>query len=515
MCLGALLTGKALEVYSRIPLTHANDYDHLKNALLTRFQMTADDFRRKFLTSRQNGAELPSQFLSRLEHYLSRWISLSKVDESFDGLRNLLLREQFVNSVPRDLSIYLREHAATDLNVVSDLACRFAMARSSGGYREQPTNRSRLAPVRASNEGRSNETRAPYSPPRCYTCGETGHMQKSCPRGGRRPGVNRERQDGRFQGGRGMRGNVEKSSRPTFANAAIVEPCGDHVCSVDKTNVKLECGCNWPIVAGSCTSTCANLPMTDGFVNEIPVRALRDTGCSAIIVKRSLIRPADMTGQLKLMVMIDRTMLRVPTAMCHIRSQMYTGIAEVLCLENPIHDLIIGNVDGVCDDAPCVTTNGVESHEEKCEIADQGKSVLPCSGESSPITNEAEVSMVQDVRVETANAVTTRAQKVKEANTHVPVFDQSRISVDDFRNRQKHGASLQRVRKPTKQWFRVDGQRFFRHQQCDDAGYVHVRRQLVVPHSRRRQVMKAGHCCNLSDSPWKQFPDLRTLVPIT
>ena len=68
VCLGALLTGKALEVYSRIPLTHANDYDHLKNALLTRFQMTADDFRRKFLTSRQNGAELPSQFLSRLEH---------------------------------------------------------------------------------------------------------------------------------------------------------------------------------------------------------------------------------------------------------------------------------------------------------------------------------------------------------------------------------------------------------------------------------------------------------------
>ena len=129
------------------------------------------------------------------------------------------------------------------------------------------------------------------------------------------------------------------------------------------------------------------------------------------------------------------------------------------------------------------------------------------------MTNEAEVSMVQDVRVETANAVTTRAQKVKEASTHVPVFDQSRISVADFRNRQKHGASLQRVRKPTKQWFRVDGQRFFRHQQCDDAGYV--RRQLVVPHSRRRQVMKAGHCCcNLSDSPWKQFPELRTLVPI-
>ena len=102
VCIGTLLTGKASELYSRIPLTHTNDYDHLKNALLTRFQMTADDFRRTFLTSRQNGAELPLQFLSRIEHYLS------KVDVSFDGLINLLLREQFVNNVPRDLSIYLK-----------------------------------------------------------------------------------------------------------------------------------------------------------------------------------------------------------------------------------------------------------------------------------------------------------------------------------------------------------------------------------------------------------------------
>ena len=31
MCLGALLTGKALEVYSRIPISKVNDYHHLKN----------------------------------------------------------------------------------------------------------------------------------------------------------------------------------------------------------------------------------------------------------------------------------------------------------------------------------------------------------------------------------------------------------------------------------------------------------------------------------------------------
>ena len=46
--LGVLLTGKALDVYSRFPLQEANDYDKLKLALLTHFQLTCDDFSQIF-----------------------------------------------------------------------------------------------------------------------------------------------------------------------------------------------------------------------------------------------------------------------------------------------------------------------------------------------------------------------------------------------------------------------------------------------------------------------------------
>ena len=45
MCLETLLTGKVLEVYSRIPLTLTNDFEHSKAPPLNRFQMTCDDFR--------------------------------------------------------------------------------------------------------------------------------------------------------------------------------------------------------------------------------------------------------------------------------------------------------------------------------------------------------------------------------------------------------------------------------------------------------------------------------------
>ena len=114
-------------------------------------------------------------------------------------------------------------------------------------------------------------------------------------------------------------------------------------------------------------------------------------------------------------------------------------------------DLIVGNVEGVCDDVPCVTTIDDEMQEERCELDERGQSALPCFEESSPIPNDAvgEVSTRLNVRVETSNAVTTRSQKVKEARSreplHVSVIDQSGISVAGFRNKQKQDASSQRL----------------------------------------------------------------------
>ena len=41
----ALLTGKALEVYFRLPVDQINDYNALKGALLERYQLTEEGFR--------------------------------------------------------------------------------------------------------------------------------------------------------------------------------------------------------------------------------------------------------------------------------------------------------------------------------------------------------------------------------------------------------------------------------------------------------------------------------------
>jgi len=78
LCLSALLRGRALDVYSMMAKDDVNDYEKLKSALLKRYQLTADGFRKRFRTSRPEAGESPSQFITWIGNYLQRWIDMAK-----------------------------------------------------------------------------------------------------------------------------------------------------------------------------------------------------------------------------------------------------------------------------------------------------------------------------------------------------------------------------------------------------------------------------------------------------
>ena len=69
--LSSLLTGRALEVFCRLPIDVMNDYDELKQALLFKFSLTEEDFRKTFYNSKQGPGDTASQYLARLENFLS------------------------------------------------------------------------------------------------------------------------------------------------------------------------------------------------------------------------------------------------------------------------------------------------------------------------------------------------------------------------------------------------------------------------------------------------------------
>ena len=94
--LSALLKGRALDVYDRLSTEDAADYDKLKDALLKNFDMTERGFRKKFRYSRPERSETFIQFSSRLCSYLNKWLTMAKVEKSFEAVCDFMARDQFL-----------------------------------------------------------------------------------------------------------------------------------------------------------------------------------------------------------------------------------------------------------------------------------------------------------------------------------------------------------------------------------------------------------------------------------
>ena len=54
----------------------------------------------------------------------------------------------------------------------------------------------------------------------------------------------------------------------------------------------------------------------------------------------------DFTGKMGHITTVDRTIKRAPMAKVEVDTPFYVGTAEALCLQDPLFDLIIGNVRG-------------------------------------------------------------------------------------------------------------------------------------------------------------------------
>ena len=128
--LSALLTGRALDVYSRLSEDAASNYDLLKEALLKRYDLTESGFRNRFRISKPEYGETCEQYIVRLGNYLNRWIELSNTDQTFDSLFELMIKEQFLASCSANLAIYLRERGPSSLDEISKLADQYLVARN-------------------------------------------------------------------------------------------------------------------------------------------------------------------------------------------------------------------------------------------------------------------------------------------------------------------------------------------------------------------------------------------------
>ncbi|KAJ8043085.1 hypothetical protein HOLleu_10031 [Holothuria leucospilota] len=120
--LGTLLTGQALEVYSRMPTVEANDFGQLKAALLNRYFLTKEGYRQKLRSSKCGATETYAQFCERLKGYLSHWTELSGTPKTYEGFSDLIIQEQMLLSSDKEMTIFLKERSPKTASEMATLA---------------------------------------------------------------------------------------------------------------------------------------------------------------------------------------------------------------------------------------------------------------------------------------------------------------------------------------------------------------------------------------------------------
>ena len=103
---------------------------------MKRYDLTEDGYRRKFRASKPEVDESPEQFIVRLERYLLRWLELLHTERSFEGLKDLIVEEQFIDSCPKELAIHLRERAPETLDQIAKIVDQYLEAHQEAATKK-------------------------------------------------------------------------------------------------------------------------------------------------------------------------------------------------------------------------------------------------------------------------------------------------------------------------------------------------------------------------------------------
>ena len=192
--LAGLLTGKALAAYAGLSGEKAASYDEVKAAVLHRFDVNEETYRRRFRSDRKKPEESYQNWGSRLNDHFTQWTK----DQPM-AVEELMVLDQFLHGVPEDLRVWLKERRPGSLQQAMKLADDYALARGGSRPTQQrpsgkgtpPVTQSmgkpeenvpQVAPSRLPTPGGLERSRTnARGERRCFQCGTYGHIAVNCP----------------------------------------------------------------------------------------------------------------------------------------------------------------------------------------------------------------------------------------------------------------------------------------------------------------------------------------------
>jgi phosphoenolpyruvate carboxylase len=111
--LAPLLTGKAQQAYAAVSADEAHNYVRIKEAVLRRYNISDEMYRQRFRSIQRREGEAYAELAICLRDWLNKWTAECK---TVDEIREKLVVEQLLNTMPTDLQIWVGERWTTELS---------------------------------------------------------------------------------------------------------------------------------------------------------------------------------------------------------------------------------------------------------------------------------------------------------------------------------------------------------------------------------------------------------------
>ena len=113
-------------------------------------------------------------------------MDLAKVEKTYEGIRDLFLREQFMNSVNKNLQVFLEEHKVKSIAEMAELAEQYHTARGSFSEMNTPKSEVEVDNLSSSNNQtvQTDQDQKAYTTKErlCYFCHSSDHFVRNCPK---------------------------------------------------------------------------------------------------------------------------------------------------------------------------------------------------------------------------------------------------------------------------------------------------------------------------------------------
>ena len=417
------------------------DWEEFKTELLKHYQCTSEGFRKKFRDLKPETNESFNKYKSTMLRYFERWLSLSGLPDTREGILNLFLGEQLLDICAPEIASDIRHKEITDFSEMimaaesyrlaypdknvtkrankslfsSSNSCEQAFIRSEshnndtyndhafvdtntvyGHYQasqyQNPNHTYQYSNQNQNFRGRGNGSRRPYVSQNLrqsndfsqrdqlqnqYLENEKVHSNYFTSQRGRANFQKRGSQNFSSRGSQQGNGQIFASSEKCLLCKGIGHspsqcllrnsrnPCS--VCGIgghrrkDCPFVLMDENGSYNPSGSACTGKTAivcsvevgKLHFENGEVNNTVCSILRDTGATICGIRKRLVRPDQYVPGVVACKTFGGEIHSYPQAKVTVSSPYFSGELTCCVLEDPVADVIIGNIPQVMKSASC------------------------------------------------------------------------------------------------------------------------------------------------------------------